>query len=316
MFNKGNIIRRLPILLFITALVLFAFSMAGNGSEGNVERVAKSAKTRIRNRINILDTYILKALDNSLDDNICLDDLPDDMVIYKYVNDSLKSWSNQFSVLNDDISTKMVFQRLTNLKNRLVSPLIDVTEELSYMNLGPKWYLVKLVTGDNNEKVIAGIEIKNTLIDDIRRNDNGINRHLNIPARYTVLPLNYSGGTAVSIDDKPLFKIICDSTSLVPFFTNSLLRWLGLIFLTLASILFLAGKSMNLSKKHLNDYQLASRVIIAGGRDFNDYEYLSTKLNELFKDQNVFNNKAIKVISGMAKGTDTLGIKIVPPIWG
>ena len=242
MFNKGNIIRRLPILLFITALVLFAFSMAGNGSEGNVERVAKSAKTRIRNRINILDTYILKALDNSLDDNICLEDLPDDMVIYKYVNDSLKSWSNQFSVLNDDISTKMVFQRLTNLKNRLVSPLIDVTEELSYMNLGPKWYLVKLVTGDNNEKVIAGIEIKNTLIDDIRRNDNGINRHLNIPARYTVLPLNYSGGTAVSIDDKPLFKIICDSTSLVPFFTNSLLRWLGLIFLTLASILFLAGK--------------------------------------------------------------------------
>ena len=242
MFNKGNIIKRLPILLFITALVLFAFSMAGNGNEGNVERVAKSAKTRIRNRINILDTYILKALDNSLDDNICLEDLPDDMVIYKYVNDSLKSWSNQFSVLNDDISTKMVFQRLTNLKNRLVSPLIDVTEELSYMNLGPKWYLVKLVTGDNNEKVIAGIEIKNTLIDDIRRNDNGINRHLNIPARYTVLPLNYSGGTAVSIDDKPLFKIICDSTSLAPFFTNSLLRWLGLIFLTLASILFLAGK--------------------------------------------------------------------------
>ena len=68
-------------------------------------------------------------------------------------------------------------------------------------------------------------------------------------------------------------------------------------------------KRMNLSEKHINDYQLASRVIIAGGRDFNDYEYMSTKLNELFKDQNVFNNKAIKVISGMAKGADTLGIQ-------
>jgi signal transduction histidine kinase len=216
--------------------------MAGNGNEGDVERVAKSARTRIRNRIDILDTYIMRALDNSLDDHVCLEDLPEDMVIYKYVNDSLKSWSNQFSVLNDDISTKMVFQRLTNLKNRLVSPLIDVTEELSYMNLGPKWYLVKLVTGENNEKVIAGIEIKNTLIDDIQRNDNGINKRLNIPARYTVLPLNYSGGTAVSIDDKPLFKIICDSSSFAPFFTNSFLKWLGLIFLTLASILFLSGK--------------------------------------------------------------------------
>ena len=242
MFNKENIIKRLPILLFAIALGLFVFSMVGNGNEGDAERIAKTARARIRSRIEILDSYILKALDNSLDDQICLEDLPEDMVIYKYVNDSLKSWSNQFSVLNDDISTKMVFQRLTNLKNRLVSPLIDVTEELSYTNLGPKWYLVKLVTGDNNEKVIAGIEIKNTLIDDIRRNDNGINKRLKIPARYTILPLNYSGGTAVSIDDKPLFKIICDSPSLSPFFTNSLLRWLGLVFLTLASLIFLAGR--------------------------------------------------------------------------
>ena len=242
MFNKENIIKRLPILLFAIALGLFVFSMVGNGNEGDAERIAKTARARIRSRIEILDSYILKALDNSLDDQICLEDLPEDMVIYKYVNDSLKSWSNQFSVLNDDISTKMVFQRLTNLKNRLVSPLIDVTEELSYTNLGPKWYLVKLVTGDNNEKVIAGIEIKNTLIDDIRRNDNGINKSLKIPARYTILPLNYSGGTAVSIDDKPLFKIICDSPSLAPFFTNSLLRWLGIVFLTLASLIFLAGR--------------------------------------------------------------------------
>ena len=242
MFKKGFIIRRLPLLLFIIALGVFVLSIAGNGSESGAERVARSAKTRIQNRIDILDTYIIKALDNSLDDHVCLEDLPEDMVIYKYVNDSLKSWSNQFSVLNDDISTKMVFPRLTNLKNRLISPLLDVTEELSYMNLGPKWYLVKLVIGENNEKVIAGIEIKNTLIDDIRRNDNGINRHLKIPARYTILPLNYSGGTAVSIDDKPLFKILCDSTSSAPLFDNSLLRWLGLMLFTLASILFLAGK--------------------------------------------------------------------------
>ena len=150
MFKKGFIIRKLPLLLFIIALGLFVFSMAGNGSEGDAERVARSTRARIQNRIDILDTYIMRALDESLDDHICLEDLPDDMVIYKYVNDSLKSWSNQFSVLNDDISTKMVFPRLTNLKNRLVSPLIDATEELSYMNLVPKWYLVKLVIGENN----------------------------------------------------------------------------------------------------------------------------------------------------------------------
>lgn len=67
--------------------------------------------------------------------------------------------------------------------------------------------------------------------------------------------------------------------------------------------------SLNLSEKYLNDYQEASRVIIAGGRDFDDYENMSTKLNELFKDPNTFNNKAIKIISGMAKGADTLAIR-------
>ncbi len=240
---KGKItIRRISFLVFIVALGLFALSLAGNGSEDNAERVARSAKSRIQDRIGILETYIAKALDNGLDDYSCLEGLPEDMVIYKYVNDSLKSWSNQFPVLNDDISNRMVFQRLTNLKNRIISPLTDVTEELSYMNLGPKWYLVKLVEGDSNEKVIAGIEIKNTLIDDIRRNDNGINRHLKIPARYTVLPLNYSGGAAVSIDGKPLFKILCDNASAAPFFDNSLLRWIGLMLFVLSTILYLSGR--------------------------------------------------------------------------
>ena len=56
MFKKGNIIKRLPVLLFFIAFGLFALSMAGDGNEGDAERVAKSARTRIRNRIDILDT--------------------------------------------------------------------------------------------------------------------------------------------------------------------------------------------------------------------------------------------------------------------
>lgn len=68
-------------------------------------------------------------------------------------------------------------------------------------------------------------------------------------------------------------------------------------------------KESYLSEKYLNGYQEAYKVIIAGGRDFDDYEYMSTKLNELFKDPNTFNNKMIKVISGMAKGADFLAIR-------
>ena len=180
--DRKTINSRFTLFTFILSIAMFILSMAGNTSSGDTERIARYARARVENRIAILEDYVAKALDPD-SEHSCLHDLPEDMVIYKYVNDSLKSWSNQFSVLNDDISNRMVFQRLTNLRNRITSPLTEVTEEYSYMNLGPKWYIVKSTEGDSGEKVIAGIEIQNTLIDDIRRNDNGVNPNLKISDR-------------------------------------------------------------------------------------------------------------------------------------
>lgn len=224
---------------FILSLTMFALSMAGGGSIGQTERAARLVRTRVENRIDILEKYAGQALSADSDESSCLADLPEDMVVYKYVNDSLKAWSNQFSVLNDDISNKMVLGRLTNLKNRIISPLNEVTDEYSYMNLGPKWYIVKAVEGEGGKKVIAGIEIKNTLIDDIRRNDNGVNPYLKLSGRYSVYPLNFSGGTAVHIHGKPLFKILGDTVSGASFLDNSILKWLGLILFVAAALLFL-----------------------------------------------------------------------------
>lgn len=58
------------------------------------------------------------------------------------------------------------------------------------------------------------------------------------------------------------------------------------------------------------NYLHASKVIVAGGRDFEDYDYLSTTLDELFNDTTIFRNmEEIKIVSGMAKGADTLAIR-------
>lgn len=46
------------------------------------------------------------------------------------------------------------------------------------------------------------------------------------------------------------------------------------------------------------------RVIIAGGRDFSDYEMLKERL-DFFLQNNI--DKDIKIISGKAKGADSLG---------
>ena len=233
--------KRLPLTALILALVFFVLSMAGNNAGSDTDKVARDMAERIEDRLEILRGYVQTALETDRKELILPEGLPEDMVIYRYINDSLQSWSNQFSIINDDISSRLVFQRLTDRRSQIVSPLTEVTEEISYLNLGPKWYLVKYVTGSGNQKVIAGLEIKNTLIDDARRNENGVNPLLKLSGRYSVLPLTNSGGSALEIGGKPLFKILYDSSQATPFFDNSMLRWIAVILFAVAIVMFLAG---------------------------------------------------------------------------
>lgn len=56
-------------------------------------------------------------------------------------------------------------------------------------------------------------------------------------------------------------------------------------------------------------YLNAHRVIVAGGRDFDNYEYLSQQLDVLFWNSSFFDARQIKIISGMAEGADTLAVR-------
>ncbi len=227
------------MIALVLALTLFVLSMAGNDIGSDTDKAAREVAGRIEERLNILDGYISR-LDKS-EGMVIREGLPDDMVIYKYVNDSLVSWNNQFTTLNDDISSRLFFYKLTDRKASLTSPLAEVTEDVSYMNIGPKWYLVKSATYVGNQKIIAGLELKNTLIDDAIRNENGVNPRLKLSGKYSMLPLTHSGGSAVEIDGKPLFKIIYDSSHATPFFDNSMLRWMSVFLFAFAIIMFMAG---------------------------------------------------------------------------
>jgi signal transduction histidine kinase len=229
--------------------------LAGNDAGSNTDKVAVETAARIEKRLTILDGYIQEALDTDKKELILPEGLPDDMVIYRYINDSLQSWSNQFSIINDNISSMLVFQRLTDRRSQIVSPLTEVTDEISYIDLGPKWYLVKSVTDSGDQKVIAGLEIKNTLIDDARKSENGVNPQLRLQGKYSVVPLTDSGGSAVEINGKPLFKILYDNNQATPFFDNSMLRWAAVILFAFAIVLFLA------SNRTLKAYSVAAAVI-------------------------------------------------------
>ena len=56
---------------------------------------------------------------------------------------------------------------------------------------------------------------------------------------------------------------------------------------------------------YLNSY----RVIVAGSRTFLDYDLMCRELDNLFWISPEFENRDIKIVSGMADGADTLAIR-------
>ena len=231
---SGN---KLPIAILLLAVCFLTLSMTGDKSRFDLEKVTEQTTQRLQDRLSVLERHASVALEENDIDSFS--NTPEDMVIYRYQNDSLISWSNQFSVINDDISRRVVFQRLTNFNSSLSSPLADITETISYSNLGPKWYAIRSYEGVNGVKVIAGLEIMNTLIDDLKKNGNGVNRFLKLRGNYSVAPMTTSGGYPVIINDIPLFKIVHGQSEAAPIFSNNTLRWIALFLLILAAMLFL-----------------------------------------------------------------------------
>lgn len=221
------------------ALLMFMLSLIINSSSRNTDSVAKKVERRLEKRMKILDSYIDEAMESDHSQWMSLKNLPEDMVIYRYVYDTLQSWSNQFPVLNDDISTKVIFQRLSGQKVNISSPLNNLGESPRYVNLGPLWFIAKEVSDGSGCKIIAGLEIKNLLIDNLYKADNGVNKRLGLPSKFSIRPISFSGGVPVHLNGEYMFKILPDNLQTTPFMTNSILRWLALLLTVLASTFYL-----------------------------------------------------------------------------
>jgi hypothetical protein len=137
--------KRIALAGLVLALVMFVISMTGTGKAKDTDAIAEKVGVKVEKRLRLLDRHIAKALQTPPEGLMVPDRIPEDMVIYLYVNDSLMSWNNQFPILNDNISIKIPFERMMPTNNGITSPLTDIAEELQYMNLGSRWYIVKTV---------------------------------------------------------------------------------------------------------------------------------------------------------------------------
>ena len=220
------------------AILLFLVSLTFRISYDNAEKTAETFGGRIEKRLKILERYAAQALDSDHSEWMELRDLPEDMVIYRYVYDTLQSWSNQFPIGNDDISTRMVIKRLSNLRAGLSSPLAEVTARRSYMNLGSKWYIMRSKSDHLGCRIVYGLEIQNTLLVNRQNSESGVNRNLRLPKKYSVMSLNHTGGAPVTVEGEPLMKIIPETSKDIPFPTKGVLRWLALLCFILSAILY------------------------------------------------------------------------------
>ncbi len=221
--------------LLAAAVVVLAVSLLSGNRHSNVESAAEELGEKMDRRMALLDKYISEALHTPTDEWLNLKGLPEDMVVYRYVEDTLQSWAHQFPIRNDDIRPRTLVQRLGDSRDNLSSPLSDVPERLIYANHGPKWYLEKAVQGDGC-KVIAGLEVVNELQ---AGSLSGINRHFRQDARFSIRPISASVGAPVKVDGIPLMKLTSESMA-EPSQRNSSLTWLAVALLITASLLLLS----------------------------------------------------------------------------
>ena len=237
------------VAVLAAALALLAVSLLANQSDPDTASAARDLGRRVEERVALLDSYAAKALEADPASWLRLEDLPEDMVVYRYREDTLQSWAHQFPLRNDDIRPRTLIQRLGDGRSNAASPLAALSSAITYVNYGPKWFLARSIR-DGDLTVIVGLEVINELKSSPF---NGVNPRFRLSDRYSVQPLTASVGVPVVANGAPVFKIAAETVS-EPERHNVFLFWLSII-------LFLAGTLLLLSVKPTVPAALATGLI-------------------------------------------------------
>ena len=222
------------VAVLSVSLLFLLFSLLTTRLHPDTASAAGELGSRVEERMNLLDGYAQEALEADAG-WLRLEDLPEDMVVYRYLEGTLQSWTHQFPLRNDDIRSRTYVQRLGDGRSYAVSPLSALTSTWTYVNYGPKWYLARSLQ-EGEVTVIVGLEVVNELKSSPF---NGVNPRFRLSDRYTLHPLTGSIGVPVTVSGTPLFKLTAETVS-EPDRQDAFLFWLFIL-------LFLAGTLLLLS---------------------------------------------------------------------
>ena len=63
MLSKDFLHKKLPLMIFLLALFLFVLSLVSNNMGSDTDTVAKKASHQLKQRLEVLDRYVIDALD-------------------------------------------------------------------------------------------------------------------------------------------------------------------------------------------------------------------------------------------------------------
>ncbi|MCF0172213.1 MAG: cache domain-containing protein [Bacteroidales bacterium] len=254
-------VRRILIALFAAALALVAASFVTSNPTRSIQHQAGRMERALHKREKVISSLS----DAIISGSINLEDeenLPEDIVIYHYKNDSLHCWHGLFPISNDDIFPNPMFYRLHHLvgDNSNISPLAYLENE-SYTNIGSRWYFVKTYS-QGSDYLISAVLVKNEFSSESLSYANTVNSKLKLDSKYTTVPLYTDAGAIVhSISGKPLLSIVAKSNVRYGRRDNNLL-WGALLLLLAAVILW---HSTARSLKSYGWYILATALLLLGG---------------------------------------------------
>ena len=234
--DRLHIRRLMALVLLSIAAVLMGLALMLNRAHRDPASTAGELSRAVGKRVVLMEQYMDQAASQPKEAWLELD-LPDDMVLYRYVDDTLQCWQNQFPLLGDDLRLRTLVQRLGDGRSALTSPLTQVGESLSFVNYGPKWYLVEARIVDGGVRLIAGLE----MVDELRAGSlNGVNKRFSLAEGYTLQPLSSGVGVPVSVGGTPLMKLVSEQVAdsgryhPLPFWLSVLLSLSALLLLLAA----------------------------------------------------------------------------------
>jgi len=190
----------ISFLLMGLSVLMLAVTLLLRSHPTSPDRSAARLSESIEKRLAGLDAEMDRMLAAGAYDG----KLPADMVLYGYRNDTLLLWRNQFPLYNDNISgADLPVDPSQRMRRSPRLPLRDVTEVPSYVNYGPRWYIVK-ARKQGTWTVIGGLLIKDLLKED----RGGISPHLYYDGSFTIQPLEYGSGLDIAVGGVPLLSFV------------------------------------------------------------------------------------------------------------